>query len=67
MTAIQTPCIKVCTLDPVSGLCRGCGRNVDEIAAWSRLGDPERARITALLPERLRQLGASQHLPAAAP
>ena len=54
-------------LDHASGLCRGCGRNVDEIAAWSRLGDPERARIMALLPERLRQLGASQRLPAAAP
>jgi predicted Fe-S protein YdhL (DUF1289 family) len=53
MTAIDTPCSKVCTLDPASGFCRGCGRTIEEIAAWGRLTPGERRRIMALLPDRL--------------
>jgi predicted Fe-S protein YdhL (DUF1289 family) len=51
-----TPCINVCVLDPVSGLCRGCGRKVDEIAAWATMNDDERSRIMAELPQRLTAL-----------
>ena len=29
-----SPCIKVCVIDPASGLCTGCWRSLDEIAAW---------------------------------
>jgi uncharacterized protein len=57
MSDILTPCKKICVLDPPSGLCRGCGRNGEEIAAWLRLSNSERARIMALLPERLAALG----------
>jgi predicted Fe-S protein YdhL (DUF1289 family) len=53
MTAIATPCINVCVLDPTTGLCRGCGRNVDEIASWGTISDAERKRIMADLPQRL--------------
>jgi predicted Fe-S protein YdhL (DUF1289 family) len=31
---ISTPCIRVCILDPDTGLCEGCGRTSEEIAAW---------------------------------
>ena len=60
MTAIDTPCIKVCTLDRASGLCTGCGRDIDEIARWSRMSDDERTLIMAGLPQRLAQLGAQR-------
>jgi len=30
---ISTPCIRVCILDPDTGLCEGCGRTSEEIAA----------------------------------
>jgi predicted Fe-S protein YdhL (DUF1289 family) len=58
--AIASPCTKVCTVDPRSGLCRGCGRTLDEITHWMSLGDAERSRIMAELPHRLaaRGLGA---------
>ena len=59
MTAPLTPCINVCVLDPVSGLCRGCGRTTGEIARWSGLDNGERARIMALLPDRLAALGGT--------
>jgi predicted Fe-S protein YdhL (DUF1289 family) len=49
---IESPCIKVCTLDARSGHCLGCGRSVEEIARWSAMGDAERARVMAELPTR---------------
>ena len=50
--AIASPCTKVCTIDPRSGLCRGCGRTLDEIARWMSLGEAERCRIMNELPQR---------------
>jgi predicted Fe-S protein YdhL (DUF1289 family) len=50
--AIASPCTKVCTIDPRSGLCRGCGRTLDEIARWMSLGESERERIMTELPHR---------------
>jgi len=36
---VASPCINVCRMDAASGLCVGCWRTIDEIAAWSRLDD----------------------------
>jgi len=55
---IETPCTEVCTLDPRTGLCRGCGRTGDEIAGWSRMTPAERRRIMADLPARQATAGA---------
>jgi predicted Fe-S protein YdhL (DUF1289 family) len=49
---IESPCVKICTLDARSGLCLGCRRSIDEIARWSSMDDAERARIMAQLPAR---------------
>ena len=49
---IATPCIKVCVVDGETGLCMGCYRQLSEVAGWSRLTDPDRARIMAELPDR---------------
>lgn len=56
---MMSPCIDVCTMDPQSGLCSGCGRTLLEIAQWSSMLDPERAQIMSLLPERMRAAGLS--------
>jgi predicted Fe-S protein YdhL (DUF1289 family) len=64
MSTIATPCLRICTLDPASGLCRGCGRSIEEIAGWARYSDLERARIMALLPRRLASLDAAASSPA---
>jgi len=53
----ESPCLKICVMDPVRGLCRGCGRTLDEIAAWASLAPAERTAIMALLPARLRAAG----------
>jgi len=50
--AVLSPCVGICSLD-ADGLCQGCLRNVDEIAAWSRLSDAERLHVMEiLLPQR---------------
>ncbi|UXY15070.1 DUF1289 domain-containing protein [Chitiniphilus purpureus] len=44
-STLPSPCIGVCTLDPATQTCRGCHRTLDEIAAWSRLDAPGKARV----------------------
>ena len=57
MADIESPCNKVCAVDPISALCIGCGRNLAEIAGWIGFDADERARIMAELPVRLATLG----------
>ncbi len=53
MTAIETPCILVCRLDPGSGFCFGCGRTRNEIATWIAMTPDERRGVMEQLPARL--------------
>jgi len=53
---MESPCVKICALDPPTGLCSGCGRSLDEIGAWLNLSDEERRRIMSALPERMKRL-----------
>jgi predicted Fe-S protein YdhL (DUF1289 family) len=53
---METPCVKICVLDPVRQLCSGCGRTLDEIAGWSALSDEARAHIMAQLAARMENL-----------
>jgi hypothetical protein len=50
---VETPCLKICVLEPGSKLCRGCGRTIEEIAGWGTMPERERRRIMALLPDRI--------------
>jgi predicted Fe-S protein YdhL (DUF1289 family) len=49
---VASPCINVCEMDAASGLCRGCHRTLDEIAAWSVLDDDAKRAVLAELPAR---------------
>ena len=55
---MESPCIKICTYDPESGLCRGCGRTLEEIGAWFSMTDQERGGVMKELPERLKRFAA---------
>jgi uncharacterized protein len=55
MSRASSPCIRVCTLDPETGLCEGCGRTRAEIAGWYRMSEEERQKIMAELPRRMRE------------
>jgi len=60
MATIESPCNKICALDPIAALCVGCGRSLAEIEGWLRFSADERARIMAQLPQRLAALGLAQ-------
>jgi predicted Fe-S protein YdhL (DUF1289 family) len=42
---VPSPCISVCKIDDATGLCTGCLRTLDEIAAWSVLDDGQRRAV----------------------
>ena len=53
---VPSPCIDVCAIDPRSGLCSGCLRTLDEIAAWGALGEREKRDVWKRLGQRRRAL-----------
>lgn len=53
MAGILSPCVKLCAVDPASGLCLGCGRSLAEIGQWLSYSDAERRAIMRILPARL--------------
>lgn len=54
---LASPCIGVCRLDPATGLCDGCLRTVEEIAAWPTASEDQRLAIVHMLRERRRARG----------
>ncbi len=49
---IESPCIKLCVVDPRTRLCLGCHRTIDEITVWSRMEPAARRAVMAELPAR---------------
>jgi uncharacterized protein len=47
-------------MDPKRGVCLGCCRTLDEIAAWGGMSADERENIMTLLPERKRRLNVPE-------
>jgi predicted Fe-S protein YdhL (DUF1289 family) len=56
-TRVPSPCISVCRIDDASGLCVGCLRTLDEIAAWGALDDPARRRVLNAVAKRRENRG----------
>ena len=54
---IASPCVGVCQIDRDTRFCLGCWRTIEEIAHWSRYGDPRRLEVLDLLRERQRAAG----------
>jgi predicted Fe-S protein YdhL (DUF1289 family) len=53
---VESPCIKICVVNPEARLCTGCLRSIDEIGRWSRMSSDERREIMAELPDRAGQI-----------
>jgi predicted Fe-S protein YdhL (DUF1289 family) len=51
-TGVPSPCINVCRMDAASGLCEGCLRTIDEIAAWGTLDDDHKRAVWQRLEQR---------------
>ena len=57
---IESPCIRDCRVDPVTGLCVGCLRTLREISYWASYSPAERRRVMSLIETR-RIADASRH------
>lgn len=53
---IESPCILVCSIEPVSGHCRGCGRTTREIGGWGLYTPEHRRAVMDELPARMAAL-----------
>jgi predicted Fe-S protein YdhL (DUF1289 family) len=49
---VPSPCISVCRMSADTGLCEGCFRSLEEIAAWGMQGDDERRALWQVLVQR---------------
>ena len=49
---VPSPCINVCTLDHVTGLCQGCARTLQEIGDWIHLDDAGKQAVWNRIAER---------------
>lgn len=49
---VLSPCISVCRMNARTGLCEGCLRTIQEIAAWGSLPDEARLRVIETIERR---------------
>jgi predicted Fe-S protein YdhL (DUF1289 family) len=49
---IRSPCVDVCQMNPITGLCCGCFRTLDEIAGWLDFSASEKLEVLKRLDER---------------
>lgn len=54
---VPSPCVQVCRMDATTGLCEGCARTLDEIAAWSTLDEDGKRSVWARIAARRRDAG----------
>ena len=53
---VESPCVKVCLVHPEAGICIGCHRTIEEIAAWGSMTPEARRAVMAELPGRAHLL-----------
>ena len=51
---LPSPCLSVCRMDAASGLCEGCLRTLDEIAAWGMLDNRGKRAVWELIEQRAK-------------
>lgn len=56
MSAAASPCVNVCVMDEASGLCHGCLRTLNEIAAWPAMSEAEKREVLQRVDARRARL-----------
>ena len=59
--AIESPCVRDCRVDQVTGYCVSCLRTLSEISYWASYAPAERRRVMALL--ETRRVAEASRLP----
>jgi len=42
---VPSPCVSVCVVNPNTGLCEGCLRNLEEVAGWGQMPNGQQKEI----------------------
>jgi len=58
--AIESPCVRDCRVDQVTGFCVGCYRTLTEISYWASYTDEQRRRIMSFIETRRAALAGQQ-------
>jgi hypothetical protein len=58
-STVPSPCVDVCRMNEATGLCDGCLRTIDEIAAWASLDDRAKRAVWKQLHARRAALPVS--------
>lgn len=53
---VESPCVRICVVDPQSRFCIGCHRSIEEIAGWTRMTPETRRAVIDDLPARAAAL-----------
>jgi len=56
---VPSPCISVCVVNPVTGLCEGCLRNLVEVAAWGQMPSAQQREVWQRIQARCESAGAN--------
>ena len=59
--ALESPCVRDCRIDQVTGYCAGCLRTLREISYWASYTPAERHRVMALI--ETRRIAEASRLP----
>ena len=59
---IDSPCNDICTTDPESGLCVGCGRTQEEISNWLFFDDKQKKMVLMNLKRRNKISSTSNNM-----
>ena len=49
---IKSPCVEKCEMNPLTKLCEGCLRNIEEIVNWSNFTDNQKNYVLKLIERR---------------
>ena len=55
---VPSPCLSVCQMDEVTGLCLGCFRTLEEIGQWGNADDAFKRDIWVRIEKRLTEFEA---------
>ena len=42
---VPSPCVSVCVVHPIEGVCEGCLRSLDEIGAWGQMQSAQQREV----------------------
>tara|TARA_B100001027_G_scaffold192813_1_gene147787 strand:- start:386 stop:643 length:258 start_codon:yes stop_codon:yes gene_type:complete len=54
---IVSPCISICKSDPITGLCYGCARNLEEKLKWKDKSTEDKWKLKNLIEIKSRMQG----------